>query len=475
MITLIGDIGIFNNNPLLIGIKSLFDQHSQIETQILTPTVIYDRNSIAEANHFRQVSVWSIFDCFTGRMVVPERHFRPEDYQPPQDYQPEIAPVVKKFFREDKARIELEVKHFGNLSAANFYDSDGKLARKALYDDGGYLSSLEIPSNENVQDKQLILYSPEGNIVFELEIHYYRISKVHYLPEDLLFERLEDFYSWAFLSLFASKKSSDKIFVAQNNFRQALLYSAFDPEGVYLIADTLISGAEDRDIFADHYEKVVFNVKSDRDALAKKFEGKIKAPLVWNNFSAPEKLCRDFSSEPQIYFYIGQESEEVRFDLLLKVFDDLLRSNPELKLILHFAFPYDPPKILDQMDENFRERLTILTRPFPHRMREEISKTDLYVSLSKPEAIPPLSLNDAISAQIPILAVLGQPALSTFVNEDNGRRVGYAQLENVTKRALELPKDYFELADDLSAVRQYFSPESTLARWLDIFAENGNR
>ncbi|GAB2026028.1 hypothetical protein OfM1_21010 [Lactovum odontotermitis] len=475
MITIIGDIGIFNNNPVLIGIKTLFDQKSQLETRILTPSIIYDRNTIAKVNNFRQVSVWSIYDYFTGRMNAPERPFKPEDYQIPEGYQPEIAPVVKKFHREDGARIELETKYSGNISVVNFYNADGKLSQRISYDDGGYMSSIEIPTNENGQDKNQTLFSPDGNKIFELEIVAYRISKIHYLPEDLFFESLDDFYSWAFVRLVSEKLPEDKIFVAQENFRKSLLYTTFNPDGVYLIADSLISGAEDSDIFLDHYEKVVFNVKSDREAVAEKFEGKTDAPLVWNNFSAPDELTRDFSSAPQIYFYIGRESDGVKFEALTNIFTDLLNSMPELKLVLHFVHPYDPPKIVEQLDENLKERVSAIIRPFPRRMLEETAKTDMYVYISIPEAVPPLSLNYAIAGQIPILTLLGQPAIDTFVNTDNGRLVSYEQLSTVIKRAFSLPEGYFELANDLVRVREYFSPAATLERWTKILEEHENK
>ncbi|GAB2026470.1 hypothetical protein [Lactovum odontotermitis] len=475
MITIIGDIGIFNSNPVLIGIKSLFDQKSQLETQIITPNIIYDRNRIARFNNFRQVSVWSVYDFFTGRMNVPERPFKPEDYQIPDGYQPEIAPVVKKFHRKDGARIELETKYSGNISVVNFYDSDGKLSQRIFYDDGGYMLSLEIPTDETGKNKNQTLFSPDGTKIFELEILAYRISKIHYLPDDLFFEGLDDFCSWAFVRLLSEKLPEDKIFVAQDNFRKSLLYTTFNPEGVYLIADSLISGAEDRDILLDHYEKVIFNVKSDREAVAEKFDGKTIAPLVWNNFSAPDELTRDFSSAPQIYFYIGRESDGVKFEVLTNIFTDLLNSLPDLHLILHFVYPYDPPKIVDQLEENLRARVTSLARPFPYRMLEETAKTDMYIYISNPEAVPPLSLSYAIAGQIPILTLLGQPAIDTFVNTDNGRSVSYEQLSTVIKRAFSLPEGYFELADDPKRVREYFSPESTLVRWQKIFMEQESK
>lgn len=459
---LIGDIGVFNNNPALLGVSSVLE-----EVEIATTHLVFDRHRIEANKGFEPGSVWSIYDHFSGRMELAERAFRLSDFQAPEGYRPELGLDSRRYLAEAGKSLSLETYPDGQISAVSYFEK-AELVKKEVYDDGGILAAVET-------------YEPGERVIAELYGTYKisfvgafrRIASILYLPENLTFDSQEAFWLWAFEGLVEQKKPEDKLFVLHEDFRRAVRLAKFERKNIYLLATEFLENKPDEDLFFDHYEKVVFNVSPDMAAVEKKFAQKTQAKLYWNNFIPAEHLERDFSSARQLYFYIGWESELVHFERLAELLNQLLAFDAELVLVLHVLSRQAHDYFSEKLSDLGRVRLMI--RPFPAPMRENVKKSEFFIYYQNPEAVSSFALTDAIGLGIPILALAGNAMLSDFVQAENGKMVHPSQFLELIKRSLTIPHFYAALASNPSHMQAKLSPEATQKRWQAIFADGEDK
>ncbi|MDR0199488.1 MAG: hypothetical protein LBI43_02805 [Streptococcaceae bacterium] len=477
MIYLFGEYGVYNRNAAIYGVKSLFDKENE-PCQVITPTLDpkLQKNRAAKASGFVAGSIWSLYDCFTGRLMQEDRFFTAEDYQAPQDYKRMAGLDSKKYGRIDGAEIELITRVDGSVDYIEFREA-GHLVKRECYDDGGILSTIEYPLGE--EDMHTEIVNAQGEAIFELyQIgKYKKVGKVKFVPEGLDFLSENEFWKWAFERLVEIKDPEDKFFILSDIFRKAIQTAEFERNGVYLLQTVAFDEAASKDMLFDHYEKLIFNSHDELDKVAVKFDEKtITKPFV-NNFIASDQIMPNFDVDDfPVYLNLGSESDTVKFDEVAKFVKEALDAEPKVSFTIEFTLLRNQVEFLQKLAEigvtqgTVQQRIQALTRPWPEKITEEMAKAFLYLHYQNPEIIS-LTLATAIAAEKPILALAGDPLLADYLDDDNGKLITDTSISRLIKQAI-YDLDFIKyVAPKPSVSRQKLSSQETYARWQTIFAD----
>lgn len=477
MIFLFGDYGVYTRDAAIYGLKGLFDEND-VPCQILTLTLDskLQRNRAAVASGFKPGSIWSIYDAFTGRMLQEDRKYTPMNYEAPKDYKATAGVNSKKYVKFDGSAIELVTRTDGTIESVEFYEGD-HLVRRENYDDGGYLVTIEYPLGE--EDIHTKIIDQRGNVIFELyQIGKYRkVGKVKFVPENIDFLSENEFLKWAFERLVTVKNPADKFFIVSEPFRKAIQTATFDKSGVYLLQTAFFNENNSKDIMFDHYEKIIFNSYDELNKVMIKFDEKTDSKLYWNNFLALNKIVPNYEIDKfPVYLNLGKESDSVKFADVIEFVKTAIEEEPKVRFIIEFSLLRDQVNFLSGLteagltEEMVKERVVPLTRPWPERVAEEMAKAVLYIHYQNAEILS-LPLATAIAAEKPILALPGDPLLTDYLEEENGKVISDTSVSRLIKQAIYDIDFIHYVASDPSRKRESLSPENTMARWNTIFED----
>jgi hypothetical protein len=481
MIFLFGDYGVYNRNAAILGIKELFDGRS-MPCQIITPTLDpkFQRNRAAQASNFLNGSIWSIYDCFTGRMMREDRVITPADYHAPSEYKPTAGPGSRKFVKYGGETIELVVRVDGTVESADYYEND-HLIKRDSYDDGGCLVSQEYPLGE--EDVHAKILDQRGDPIFELYLigKYRKVGKVKFVPENLDFLSENEFWKWAFERLVDIKTPEDKFFIMNEAFRKAIQTANFKNNGVYLLQTAAFDENNSKDLMFDHYEKLIFNSHDELNKVAVKFDEKTDSKLYWNNFIAFDRIAPNYQTDLfPVYLNLGTESETVNFSDVADFIKTSLDEEEKVRFVIEFSLLRNQVDFLALLaekglsEEVIRRRISPLTRPWPEKIRAEMSRAILYIHYQNQEVLS-LTLSTAIAAEKPILAIQGDPLLTDYLDEDNGKVITDASVARLIKQAIYDIEYIRYVAPDPAKQRKLLSPETTMWRWNNIFSDTGTK
>ncbi|MDR0297301.1 MAG: hypothetical protein LBI11_01385 [Streptococcaceae bacterium] len=480
MIFLFGDYSVYNRNAAIYGVKRLFDAMGEA-ARIVTPTMDakLQKRRAAAASGFTKDSIWSIYDCFTGRMTHEARVFMSENYRAPEGYEPAGGGVSKRFVAANGEEIKLLAAFDGRLEAVEFY-SHNQLVKRENYDDGGYLSTIDIPMGEDTHTK---VVNQQGVAIFELyQVGKYRqVAKVKFVPENLNFLSEAEFWKWAFERLVAAKAPEDKFFIMNETFRRALVTASFSSENVYLLMTAPLDEHTSKDILFDHYEKLIFNSQNARKTVEFKFDEKTKSKLFWNNFIAADRVAANYTADSfSVYLNLGSASDTIDFDEAALFVKTVLDEEEKVSFTIEFTLLRDQVDFLKRLaalgltDDVLRTRVTPLTRPWPDKIAEEMARAILYLHYQNDEIVSQ-PLMTAIASDRPILALTGDSLLDDYVDDNNGKLISDTSLVRLVRQMLYDVEFIKYVAPAPQETRKRFDNQATMMRWRTIFEDKGRK
>ncbi|MDR2975945.1 MAG: hypothetical protein LBV19_01350 [Streptococcaceae bacterium] len=479
MIYIIGEYGVYNREAAIFGIKSLFDREG-IDCQIITPSIDIkqQKNRAAILSKFKAGTIWSIYDCFTGRTMLDEERLTPDNYEAPEGYIAE-AGFASLHYRKDNEKLELKLRADGSIESVEHFERDVLISRD-VYDDGGQLVAHEYPLGEDTLSKLLDM---QGDTIFELYLtgKYRKVTKVRYVREKLDFLSEAAFWEWAFLQLLQNKQENDKFFILSEAFRKAIVTSNFSKLGVYLLPSHPLDENKLQDIQFDHYEKLVFNSHDELDKIAVKFDERTNSKLYWNNYITTEFLQPNYELNTfPVFLNLGSPSPTVDFDVVADSITEILTTEAKVSFAIEFTLLRDQVDFLNLLkskglsEEELKTRVTAMTRPFPETREAAMAASVLYIHYQNSEMISqPLML--AIAGEKPILALSGDPLLNDYLEDNNGKMISETSLARLIKQIIYDVEFIKYVAPNPGVTREKFSDTPTMERWVEIFDDKGQK
>lgn len=472
-VTLFDDFGMYNHNPIVLGVKGLFDRKG-LPAQVITTHNIVMKQAAASVHHMPLGSVWSIYDYFTGRISAFERPNKISDFIAPQGYQPLVALDNKKFVdsANDTNYLTITTRPNGDVDMVTYYEGDQELYREG-YDDGGQLNYREYHKNNGFRVEYPDQY---GNVIFNINQNGKRqIESIAYLPEELVFDGEMPFLTWAFERMVQLKSDKDRFFVVNRQLREALLHADFNRNGVYLLP-TENMGKRADDILLDRYEKVISNVQSEVDDMADRFSERTESKLYWNNFIPTDVMAKRYDAERKwIYLNIAPVAD-LDYGHLATALGQVYQAVDNVGFVAQFQSRYDRDRFLESINaleiEGLREVIEHDINPKPDLLSRKLAKSRVYVETHL-QGLVSSEIIKAIGLQIPIIARPEiKPELRTYINDQTGKLVAMPQLSDVLIEASQSLAFYASLAEDLKAKALELSDDATFQRWCDILQDD---
>ncbi|GAB2024150.1 hypothetical protein OfM1_02200 [Lactovum odontotermitis] len=479
MIFIIGEYGVYNRDAAIFGIKSLFDKKG-IDCQVITPSIDIkqQKNRAAALSNFKQGTIWSIYDCFTGRTMLDEERLTPADFEVPEGFLAETGFASLRYQKKGEA-LELKLRADGSIESVEHFER-GELVSRDVYDDGGQLVAYEYPMGEDTLSKLLDM---RGDTVFELYLtgKYRKVTKIRYVREKLDFLSETAFWEWAFLQLLKNKQDNDLFFIMNESFRKAIVTSNFSKIGVCLLVTQPLDENKLQDIQFDHYEKLIFNSHDELNKIAVRFDESTSSKLYWNNFIATELLMPNYELETfPVFLNLGSPSDTVNFEEVAESLIEILETEAKVSFTIEFSLLRDQVDFLNLLkskgltDEEIKARITALTRPFPENRATAMAASILYIHYQNSEIISqPLML--AIAGEKPILALKGDPLLNDYLEDNNGKMISETSLSRLIKQIVYDVEFIKYVAPNPDLTREKFSDKPTIERWLEIFDDKGQK
>jgi len=460
-------------NPWNRGIKPLYAamDTQNIDSKILLPIPGGGLSPLAAAKQHdtKFGDIISIMDALTNRINLQPRSFTLEDFAIPQGYQ--ASEDVRKFVGPDNKHLIVDLNHYTNMITAVTYFENDTWVKREVYDDFGWLSRFEFPTEVDELTKRNLALDSQGNPVVEYTVSgkYQKLSKIIYLPENKEVDGEVEAYGWMVAKLIQNKKPEDKIVILDPVIRAGLSKYDFNPSNVYLINQdaNIINSLSNETIMneLEKYSTVIFEHKKEADAFVQALEGKSSPQAYWNNYDSLDHTPQDYTNGRHLFIYLGIHSEE-DMAVIINELSQVLDSDANIRLYLCSNAAGTITYIHEHFDEaKYGERVETIFGGSPEDRAKFVSQSDALISyIEGREAGLPDVISFAISSHIPIIHLPAYEGLEDFVTDDNSKTVERAELLP-TMKAIVAQSDFREYAKNPAAVQEAYSTARMNERW----------